>query len=277
MSINVPTRALFDVAGALVLVAAWIMAFAHHYCPRGSIFRAGALVLPTGQHARMVMSLRYARILLAIGMLAALAGLLIEFQFYLTAAMSGNSMRANARYFANFYLVLNVAALTVEVLLIPTLQRRLGVAGALFILPLILFGGATAVLVVGSGFALSFLRVAEGSLKSSIHRVSWEQAYLPLERAERAIAKLFIDGLGARIAEGAGALIVFLWLRSAASHGLAGHSLTWVGWMLLAIILSWLALTALLRRQLTTAERMGLLKEEPDIPVRDACVVPRSD
>jgi ATP:ADP antiporter, AAA family len=273
IALEVAPQRLFDLAGATLLVAAWIMASAHHYCPRGSIFRAGALVMPRGDHARFVLRTRYTRLLLAIAMLTALAGLLIEFRFYYAAATSGNSMQANTRFFANFYLLLNVAALAVQVLLIPPLQRRVGVVGALFVLPMMLFGGATALLLAGSAFTLSFLRVTEGSLKSSIHRVSWEQAYLPLERAERAVAKLFIDGLGARLAEGTGAVIVSLWLREAvAGGGLARTSPAWIGWLLLGIVVSWLVLTGLLGRQLAAADRMGLLAEDAEVPVRDACV-----
>jgi hypothetical protein len=272
LALRVAPQALFDVAGATLLVAAWIMASAHHYCPRGSIFRAGALVVPSGFHARAVLGKRYARLLLAIGMLAALAGILIEFRFYLAAATSGNSMQANTHFFANFYLVLNLSALAVQVLLIPPLQQRVGVVGTLFVLPLALFGGVTALLAYGASVVLGFLRVAEGSLRSSIHRMSWEQAYLPLDRAERAVAKLFIDGMGVRFAEGLGAGIAFVWLRD--KPGLAPHSTAWVGWLLLVIVASWIVLTAQLGRQLKLADRMGLLREDPAVPM-DVCL--RSD
>lgn len=273
LALRVAPQRLFDLAALALLLAGWIMSSAHHYCPRGSIFRAGALAMPGAGSARLVLRARYARFLLAIAMLAALAGLLIEFRFYLAAATSGNSMQANTRFFANFYLVLNVAALVVQVLLIPPLQRRFGVLGSLFVMPLILFGGATALLALGAGLTLSFLRVAEGSLKSSIHRVGWEQAYLPLERAHRAVAKLFIDGLAARLAEGTGALIVLLWLRAVVrGGGLVGRSTSWVGWLLLVVVLAWIALTARLGRHLADVDPALVHAQEAELPATDVCV-----
>jgi len=51
------------------------------------------------------------------------------------------------------------------------------------VLPAALFGGATVVLLMGSLLARAGLRVAEGGLKSGVHRTTWEQAFLRLPRA----------------------------------------------------------------------------------------------
>ena len=53
-----------------------------------------------------------------------------------------------------------------------------------------------------SGLGRTALRVAEGGLKSSIHRSNWEQAYLPVARRLRPVAKIMVDGVGMRVAEG---------------------------------------------------------------------------
>ena len=97
--------------------------------------------------------------------------------------------------------------------MLPRLQRALGVGGALLVLPGVLLGGGTALLVSGSAVVRAVLRITEGGLKSSVHRTSWEQAYLPFGGAQRSIAKLVVDGAAARIAEGMVAGALLLWMR----------------------------------------------------------------
>jgi hypothetical protein len=276
LAMRVDGRLFFYGSAGMLILATIIVAGVHHYCPRGSLFRAGTMIMPKGADARLLLRVRYARLLLAIAMLTSLAGLLIEFQFYAAAATSGNnSMQANVHFFANFYLVLNLAALAVQVFVIPRFQQRFGVVGCLFVLPFMLLGGVTALLAIGAGFTQSFLRVAEGSLKSSIHRVSWEQAYLPLQRAQRAVAKVLVDGLGARLAEGTGAVIILFWLHAVVGrHGLVGRGTAWVGWLLLGVVVLWIALTSRLGQRLAEVDPSGEphIMDARDIPIADACI-----
>jgi AAA family ATP:ADP antiporter len=275
LAIAVDTRLFFVGAAGALIAATLIVTCSHRYCPRGSLFRAGTMIMPSGADAKLLLNVHYARLLLAIAMLTSLAGLLIEFQFYLAAATAGSTMRNNAHFFATFYLWLNVAALSVQVFVIPQFQQRFGIIGCLLVLPFILLGGVTALLAIGSGFTQSFLRVAEGSLKSSIHRVSWEQAYLPLQRAQRAIAKVLVDGLGARLAEGTGAAIILFWLHAVVgNHGLVGRSAAWVGWLLFGVVVLWIALTSLLGRRLAEVDPSGELHivNSRDIPIADVCI-----
>ncbi len=56
----------------------------------------------------------YALLLLLTGMTTALAGLLVDFRFYVAAASSGNDAQQNASLFANVHLVVNAGALAVQ-------------------------------------------------------------------------------------------------------------------------------------------------------------------
>jgi hypothetical protein len=161
----------FILAGGGVLAAsAAVMAAAHAHFPtrmeaaEGGVGRSRADFLP-------LLRQRYVLLLMAVAMAASLVGLLVEFQFYLAAATSGRGGRENADFFANAYLALNASAPAVQVL-----------HGSLLVMPGLLLGGIAAVLANASMFMLALVRVAEGGLKSSIHRVNWEQAYLPLSR-----------------------------------------------------------------------------------------------
>ena len=193
----------------------------------------------------------YPALLLAVGMAGSLVGVLVEFQLYLAAAASGADARANAAFFASVYLVLNGAALVLQVYVMPWLQRAVGIDGSLHVLPGALLSGAVALVATASVVARSVLRVAEGGLKASIHRVNWEQAYLPLRQADRAAAKVLVDGAGARIAEGIAALMLLIWLRFFVGGGsLAGHSAAWLNYALLASAVLWLLLIRALGRRL---------------------------
>ena len=52
----------------------------------------------------------------------------------------------------------------------------------------------------------AILRVTEGGLKAAVHRSIWEQAFLSIDRKSRDVAKVIVDGMFARVAEGGGAV-----------------------------------------------------------------------
>jgi hypothetical protein len=212
---------------------------------------------------------RYPVLLLLAAMAASLVGTLFEFQFYLAAASAGGSPREQVVLFANLNLLLNGAALVVQLAVMPRLQAAIGVHGSLQILPGVLLAGASVLAGGGSLFGRSLLRVAEGGLRASIHRVSWEQAFLPVDPGQRGTAKLLVDGVGARIAEGLGALILLVWLQVVVAGGsLAGRDTSWIAWLLAVVIAAWIALTHRLGHTLAAAtvdpEEAGLRVRAPD-------------
>jgi hypothetical protein len=196
---------------------------------------------------------------LVIAMTAAVSGIFVDFQFYLGAV--GNSSAANTTYFANVYLLLSGASLVLQLLVAPRLQRWLGVNGSLMVLPATLFGSAGVVMGLGTVMARAGLRVVEGSIKSGVHRTSWEQAYLTVPKETRASAKVLVDGLAARIAEGLAGVALLAWLHFAAQgHALtavtapwiASVSATWITLALLGSTLAWTLASYLLYRRLST-------------------------
>lgn len=212
----------------------------------------------------------YPALLLAVGMAGSLVGVLVEFQLYVAAAASGADARANASFFASVYLILNGAALLLQLYAMPRLQRAVGIDGSLHVLPGALLSGAVALVASASLLARSLLRVAEGGLKASIHRVNWEQAYLPLRHADRAAAKVLVDGAGARIAEGLAAIMLLVWLRFVVGGGsLAGHSTAWLNYALLAAAVLWLFLMRALARRLGSASQRMAGELRLDIPLPD--------
>ncbi|MGH7843695.1 MAG: MFS transporter [Candidatus Binatia bacterium] len=207
-------------------------------------------------------SKKYARSLLVISLLGGLAGLLIDFQFYAAAASAQMDSRGNAGFFANFYIMLNLGSLLLQLFATPKIQDRVGLRGGLMILPIALIGGATFVTAAATALSRSVLRVTEGGLRSSVHRSIWEQAFIPVDSAERSFVKLVVDGIGARIGEIIAAAAVLMWLSRVATGETLPMplNLAWIAWLTLATVALWLFLTQKLRVQV---KHEGVTRPQP--------------
>jgi ATP/ADP translocase len=200
---------------------------------------------------------RYSLILLSVSMTGALAGILIDFQFYAAAASSNMGPKGNASFFANFYILLNFSSLLVQLFATPKIQNKIGLRGGLMVLPLALTGGATFATAAATALSRSLLRVTEGGLRSSVHRSIWEQAFIPIDAADRSTVKLLVDGIGARVAEAIGAALILFWFsQKVASEKIEMPLDTrWISWIILATAVSWVLITRALRAQTVAAEK----------------------
>jgi ATP/ADP translocase len=197
------------------------------------------------------LSNKYSLTLLFIAMTGALAGLLIDFQFYAAAASANMGAKGNTNFFANFYILLNFSSLLLQLFATPRIQDKVGLRGGLTVLPLALVGGASFASAAATALSRSVLRVTEGGLRASVHRSIWEQAFIPVDSTERSAAKILIDGMGARVAEIIGAATILLWLRQIAVAGVLPMPLetNWISWTILVTVAAWLLITQKLRVQ----------------------------
>jgi len=89
-------------------------------------------------------------------------------------------------FFARFYAVMNAISLVVQLLLSSRLLSRLGVIGAVGIMPFLLtLGGASAFAVGGSMTVALVAKTFDGSLRHSLNRTGTELLYLPLPAVAR--------------------------------------------------------------------------------------------
>jgi MFS family permease len=142
---------------------------------------------------------RYVRLVAAITVFGTAAVLVADYLFKMSAASHYADRKEDlGSFFAMFYAVQNAVALVVQLFLTAPVVRRLGVAGALLVLPVLLAaGGATVAL--GGGLAVVMLtKGADGSLRHSLHRVSSELLLLPLPGNLRERAKPVIDTIFGR-------------------------------------------------------------------------------
>ena len=236
---------LVAIGAAYLVLVAGVIAAAHRRYPRTD----GDRVISSVGLFTMIIESRlvrhpYLQTLAGIAVLNALATLFIDFQFYGSAIKAGSN---NAEFFANFYIVLNTAAFGLQLFVAPRIQSRLGVAGALLILPVSLLGLSGAFGFAGSFLGRSAVKIAEGGLKSAIHRSAWEQAFLPIETDCRGFGKIVVEGLSARLAEGLGAIILLVWMTFTAFDA-TDPDLTWITIGSIFFLLGWVILTRSMSR-----------------------------
>jgi ATP/ADP translocase len=214
-----------------------------------------------------LLSNKYSIVLLAISMTGALAGLLIDFQFYAAAATANMGTKGNTSFFANFYILLNFSSLLLQLFATPKIQDKVGLRGGLMVLPVALIGGATFVTAAATALSRSVLRVTEGGLRSSVHRSIWEQAFLPVDSIDRSSVKIAVDGIAARIAETIGAVAILFWLKQVAVGGVIPMPLNtnWIGWATLVTVSVWLLITQRMRVHTKTDRREVKATAAPEI------------
>lgn len=241
---------LVFIGAMLILAVVALVLFIHRRFPTN--LRAKASAAEKARSYLAPLSNRYARTLLFIAMAGALAGLLIDVQFYIVATTAKMDEKGNANFFANFYIMLNFFSLLLQLFLASKVQDKIGLRGGLMVLPFALIGSATFATAAATAFSRSVLKVTEGGLRSSIHRSIWEQAFIPIAATERSFVKLAVDGVGARIAEGVGAMGMFFWVRQVAPNGMPEGPLdtAWMTWLTLATVIVWLGITHKLRVQI---------------------------
>jgi ATP/ADP translocase len=250
LAAHLDPRWLMFVGALVVLVVAGLVVTMHRRFPTNIAPKKAGDGKKPGYLAPL--SNRYALTLLLISMAGALAGLLIDVQFYIMATGANTGPKGNANFFANFYIMLNFSSLLLQLFATPKIQDRIGIRGGLMVLPFALIGGATIATTAATALSRSILKVTEGGLRSSIHRSIWEQAFIAVDSSERSFVKIAVDGVGARIAEGIGATVLFFWVQRVAPGGVPAGPLdtSWMTWLTLATVIAWLIVTQRLRAQI---------------------------
>jgi AAA family ATP:ADP antiporter len=152
--------------------------------------------------------LRRIALLVVVSTAAALA---VDYLFKWTVARTVTPTSV-AGFVARYYAVLNAISLLTQVFVSGALVRRMGVATAIIVTPLLLALSALGALAFGGALAaVLVLRAVDGALINSVHRVTSELVYLPVPALPRARAKPFIDGaLGRATQAVVGALFLVL-------------------------------------------------------------------
>ena len=139
---------------------------------------------------------------------------------------------AMAAFLGTFYGATGVLAMLIQVLLTPRLLRHFGIGVALFILPLTLIAGTTAIIVSGAMWAATLLRGSDKVVRYSIDNAALQMLFLPASPENKVQARSFLDTVVPRGADGLGAVSVLL-LTAGAGFGAAQ-----LGWIVLALLVA---------------------------------------
>jgi len=211
-------------------------------------------------------SRRYVRLLLAVGVASTVVLTLGDLTFKRVIA---NRFAAGdlASAFGAIYTALNAISLAVQLLVTPRLLERWGVAATLVILPVIMIATALGFALTGATIAVIALKLGDGGLRYSVHRVGCEVLYLPLPAAIRNGWKVIADALGQRGGQALAATIALgLGAFDATSRELA--LVTAIGGAV------WLASIAIVRRgyvaQFRDMLQAGEIRRDAEVPPLDA-------
>jgi ATP:ADP antiporter, AAA family len=183
----------------------------------------------------------YLQMLALLTLLAAASGTLLDYLF--KAAVVANTLPERIpQVIANVQMGQSVLAVLMELLLLRLLFQQTGVTRSLALLPILLLASTVGYAVVGSLALLFALKMLDGGVRPSIHRVGSELLYLPVPSAERRMVKPSIDTLGQRGGQAAASMILLVTGGFPATARLGA-----VTALLAAVALVWVVATRALR------------------------------
>ena len=133
--------------------------------------------------------------------------------------------------------------------------RRFGVAVTLLFLPLVLLAGVIPAVVAAGFWFRMFPKMIDGSLRSSLHRVSVELLYIPIEGRQTITAKGSIDLIVTRLGDATGAFVLL------GALSFMGFSVESMSWLILVGAVGWLLLSVRLGREYVQHLRTSLASE----------------
>ena len=179
--------------------------------------------------ARLISRSRYLAAIVIMAGAYELISAIIDFQFT-SAVVNGVPEERVSSLFADVYMVTNLAALAIQVLLTSLIMTNLSVRTALLITPVAIMAVSTGFLVVPTVLLGCALSVFDHSLSYTIHQSAREALFTTTSREEKYSAKAFIDMFVQRFAKAAAILVnIAMTAMFSSFHGVRYLSLVVIG------------------------------------------------
>jgi CHAT domain-containing protein/ATP/ADP translocase/Tfp pilus assembly protein PilF len=146
-----------------------------------------------------------------------------------------------AKFYSDYFFVVNALTALTQVLLVGRLFRWIGVQGALLVLPIIAVLGYGLVLVAPVFAILRFVKIAENCADYSIANTARQALFLPLPRPAKYVGKIAIDTFLWRCGDLLQAGIVFVglhWLGFGVRHFALLNMALGIAWLAVALALA---------------------------------------
>jgi AAA family ATP:ADP antiporter len=227
----------------VLLVGTAIASFAAGNAGRQRLFAKAATGKSTAKRtggAARVMQSSHLRSVAALSAVTFLTTTLVDFQFKVIASnlYKGNELAA---YFGYFSAVVGALALALQLFGTSKILNRAGVIGSLAVLPVSLFLGNFALVLVPALWAASVAKGADTLFRYSINDATTQILYLPVPAQARASAKAFIDSVIKPAAIGIGGLAL------AGYRAWGGGDPYKIAWLTLVLAGVWISVVAGLR------------------------------
>jgi AAA family ATP:ADP antiporter len=192
--------------------AALLIAIAFLACPAasGSLTESTPPATPS-QPDKTKSRIRYALLLLVVVAVSTIVSTFLDFQFKAYTQREYQSEKALGYFIGSFYAVLGAASLIFQLFITPFLLRRLGLAGGMAAMPLLLLLGSSAVYLRKTFAAVVTLRGSEELLRHSLDRSSFEALLMAIPAHQKIRLKSLVETIGNRASELLGCLIL-IWL-----------------------------------------------------------------
>lgn len=149
----------------------------------------------------------------------------------------GHEGRFIGAFFADYFQVVNIAGMVVQLFLVSRLVKWLGVPIALCVLPVVAFGSYAVAALLPSLAIVRWIKTVENSVDYSLTNTVRQMLFLPTSREEKYKAKQVIDSFVVRAGDVFSAVTVFV-----GTHFLA-FGTTQFAWVNVGLVVVWLALS----------------------------------
>jgi AAA family ATP:ADP antiporter len=154
----------------------------------------------------------------------------------LAGAMSPDQYKEQfiGSFYAGFFTWVNIATAIIQLFLVSRIIKWFGVRAALFVMPIIAFGGYALLAVAPVLRLVRGVKIAENSLDYSLQNTARQALFLPTSRDAKYKAKAAIDTFFVRMGDVLSAVVVFVGSSMQLSPkyfaGInAGLALMWLG------------------------------------------------
>lgn len=160
---------------------------------------------------------------------------ILEFQFLHMAERAYRELDARTAFLSEFFSLLGLVSIAVNVGITPLVHRAFGAIGGLLLQPLAIAISSGSFWLSPSLWAAGAMKICDRGLSYSINRASKELLYIPIDPMLTYQAKAWIDMVGYRLFKGLGSGLILLALELLPRTRVA----TDLTWLTLAICAVW--------------------------------------
>ncbi len=190
-------------------------------------------------------------------LLSTLLNNLVDYQFkFIVKDTFGTRRDEMTAFLGGFTSYLALFSFLMQLVLTSRVMRWFGLNFAIFVLPLSMLTGSSVLLFSTTLLAASLLKGFDRAFRHSIDRSSTELLWVPLPARLKQQAKSFIDMVVSRVGDGLGALLLIPLVS------MLHFSLQQISWVSITIIVPWMVVAWLLRREYVNTLRASIERKD---------------